>query len=142
MSKLFSKDISLCTQAVTWGLLAASLLTMIPGYPILVGAFLVCLGIFHSFQFARESNDILYSVLLPVKKCDVVRSKYAQVLLFEGIAFAIMAALTVVRMTLLGKAGPYLQNPMMNATPYFLSCVLLVFTFFNILFVGGFFKTA
>ena len=29
----------------------------------------------------------------------------------------------------------------MNATPYYLAFMLLVFTAFNILFVGGFFKT-
>ena len=142
MSKLFHKEISLCTQAVTWGLLAAVLLTLIPGYPILVGTFLVCLGIFHSFQYTNESNDILYSVLLPVRKRDVVRAKYVKVLLFEGIAFVITAVLTVIRMTLMADAGPYVTNPMMNATPYFLACVLLVFTAFNVLFVGGFFKTA
>ena len=142
MKKLFHKELSLCTQAVTWGLLAAVLLTMIPGYPILVGAFLACLGIFHSFQYTNESNDILYSVLLPVRKADVVRAKYAKVLLFEGIAFGIAALLTVLRMALLGHAGVYVTNPMMNATPYFLACGLLVFTAFNILFVGGFFKTA
>ena len=142
MHKLFHKDLSLCTQAVTWGLLAASLLVMVPGYPILVGVFLVCLGIFHSFQYANESNDILYSVLLPVKKRDVVKAKYAQVLLFEGIGYAVMVVLTVLRMTLLGNAGPYAANPMMNATPYFLACTLLAFTAFNVLFVGGFFKTA
>ena len=142
MGKLLHKELGLCTQAVTWGLLAAALLTMVPGYPILVGTFLICLGIFHSFQYANESNDILYSVLLPVRKSDIVKAKYVKVLLFEGIGFAIMAILTVLRMTLFGAAAPYTANAMMNATPYFLACALVIFAAFNVIFVGGYFKTA
>ena len=142
MSKLLHKELGLCTQAVTWGLLAAALLTMVPGYPILVGTFLICLGIFHSFQYANESNDILYSVLLPVRKSDIVKAKYVKVLLFEGIGFAIMAILTVLRMTLFGAAAPYTANAMMNATPFFLACALVIFAAFNVIFVGGYFKTA
>ena len=115
MSKLLHKELGLCTQAVTWGLLAAALLTMVPGYPILVGTFLICLGIFHSFQYANESNDILYSVLLPVRKSDIVKAKYVKVLLFEGIGFAIMAILTVLRMTLFGAAAPYTANAIKTA---------------------------
>ena len=49
---------------------------MIPGYPILCGAFFVCLGIFYTYQQARECDDITYTVLLPVRKRDVVTAKY------------------------------------------------------------------
>ena len=31
---------------------------------------------------------------------------------------------------------------MMNASPFYLGCVLLVFTAFNVLFIGGFLRTA
>lgn len=44
------------------------MMTMVPGYPILVGAFFVCFGVFQSFQNACVNNDILYTVLLPVKR--------------------------------------------------------------------------
>ena len=50
MKNLLIKDFRLSASALTYGFLAASLMTMLPGYPILMGAFFICLGIFHSFQ--------------------------------------------------------------------------------------------
>ena len=58
-------------------------MTLIPGYPILAGRFFITLGIFYTFQMARESNDILYTALLPCKKQDVVRAKYTFCVLIE-----------------------------------------------------------
>ena len=54
MKNLLIKDLRLSASALTYGFLAASLMTMLPGYPILMGAFFICLGIFHSFQDGRE----------------------------------------------------------------------------------------
>ena len=48
-------------------------MTLLPGYPILCGVFFITLGIFQSFQSAREANDIVFSALLPIAKRDVVK---------------------------------------------------------------------
>jgi hypothetical protein len=45
-------------------------------------------------------------------------------------------------MSLWNSAGVYMQNAMMNATPIYLALVLLIFAGFNVIFLGGFFKTA
>lgn len=142
MKDLLKKDLRLTVSPLTWFFLAAAGMTMLPGYPILVGAFFVCLGIFYTFQNAREANDTLYTVLLPVRKRDFVAAKYVLVCFFELLAFAGMALLTVLRMTLLANTAAYVQNALMNATPFYLAFVLLVFTAFNVCFLGGFFKTA
>ena len=141
MKNLLIKEMRLAASPLTYFFLAAALMTMLPGYPILMGAFFICMGIFQSFQNAREVNDTLYTVLLPVKKSDFVSAKFAFACLIQVIGFAVCAILTAVRMTLLSFAVPYTENALMNATPYFLSCVLLVFAAFNILFVGGFFRS-
>lgn len=142
MKNLLIKDFRLSASALTYGFLAASLMTMLPGYPILMGAFFICLGIFHSFQDGRETNDILFTVLLPVPKSDAVRSKYAFTCTIQMLGFLLMAILTVLRMTLLGNAEVYRSNAMMNAGPLFLAFVLLVFSAFNFIFLRCFFKTA
>ena len=77
MNKLLKKELRLTAAPITYFFLAFALMTLIPGYPILVGGFFITLGIFYTFQMARESNDILYTALLPCKKQDVVRAKYA-----------------------------------------------------------------
>ncbi len=142
MKNLMRKEILLSASPISFVFLLFSVMAMIPGYPILVGAFFICFGIFQSFQSACANNDILYTVLLPVKKTDVVKAKYGFTLLIQMLSFTITVILTFFRMTVLADAAPYTQNAMMNANPFFLAGNLLVFALFNGLFLGGFFKTA
>lgn len=142
MKNLLIKEFRLATLPLTYLFLLFSLMTFIPGYPILCGAFFVCLGIFQSYQRNREDNDILYSVLLPVSKKEVVVAKYIAVVLLQMTAFAICAVCTVVRMTFLSDVRVYTTNALMGANLVFLAFVLLIFAAFNMIFVGGFFKTA
>ncbi len=142
MKNLLLKEFKLATLPLTYLFLLFALMTFIPGYPILCGAFFVCLGIFQSYQKSREDNDILYSVLLPVSKKEVVIAKYITVVVLQITAFAICAVCTVVRMTFLSDVGIYTTNALMGANFVFLAFVLMIFTTFNVIFVGGFFKTA
>ena len=142
MKALLSKEIKLASSIISWLFIAFAAMTMIPGYPILVGAFFLCLGLFHSFQNWRENNDILYTALLPVKKTDVVKAKFSFVILIQLLYLALCLILTVLRMTLLKNSGVYVTNVMMNANQFYLGCILLVFAVFNLVFICGFFRTA
>lgn len=142
MKRLLKKELTLTAIPLTYCFLLFSAMTMIPGYPILLGAFFVCLGIFYTFQAGREQNDVLYTALLPVRKADVVRAKFAFTLVIQGAAFLLMAALTALRAAALRGAAVYADNPLMNANPAFLGYVLLMFALFNGVFLTGFFRTA
>lgn len=142
MRNLLIKELKLSTMALTYIFLAFALMTFIPGYPILCGAFFFCLGIFQSYQTSRENNDILYSVLLPVSKRDVVKAKYLSAAVLQMIMLALCAVCTVVRMVFMSDAGVYEANALMSANLVYLAFVLLIFAAFNIIFIGGFFKTA
>ncbi|MBQ3889697.1 MAG: ABC-2 transporter permease [Clostridia bacterium] len=142
MKELLKKEAFFTAPKLTWIFLAFAVMALIPGYPILTGAFYICFGLFQSYQTAREANDILYTAMLPVKKTAVVRAKFAFACLIEGIAFVLSSALTALRMTLLAHAAPYETNAMMNANVAFLGYMLLAFALFNLFFIGGFFKTA
>ena len=83
MNKLLKKELRLTAAPITYFFLAFALMTLIRGYPILGGGFFITLGIFYTFQMARESNDILYTALLPCKKQDVVLAKYTFCVLIE-----------------------------------------------------------
>lgn len=142
MKNLMRKEIKLSASPISFIFILFSVMAMIPGYPILVGAFFVCFGVFQSFQNGCLNNDILYTVLLPVKKTDAVKAKYGFTIMIQMSSFAIMVILTILRMTLMADVLPYAKNVMMNANQFFLAGNLLVFALFNWLFVGGFFKTA
>ena len=139
---LLFKELKLSASPITWLFILFGAMFMIPGYPVLCGAFFVTLGIFYSFQAARESNDILYSALLPVAKRDVVKGKYVFVCLVEAFGSLLMAAAVLLRMTWLAGAEVYLTNPMMNGNLYALGWALIIFGSFNLVFVAGFFRTA
>lgn len=142
MSALLKKEIKLSTLLLTWLFLAFSTMTFVPGYPILCAVFFITMGIFQSFQNAREANDTVFSALLPVAKRDVVKGKYQLVMLIELLGFALMAVFTILRMTFLSDVFIYRQNALMNANPFSLGMALVIFGLFNVVFVGGFFKTA
>ena len=142
MSALLRKEIRLSSMLLTWLFIGFGAMTLIPGYPILCGVFFITLGIYQSFQSAREANDILYSALLPVAKRDVVKGKYQFVMMVELCGFFLMAILTLFRMTVLKDAAVYRQNALMNANLFYLGAVLFIFGLFNVIFVGGFFRTA
>lgn len=142
MKKLLIKEATLCAAPITYIFIAFAAMAMIPGYPILVSAFFVCLGIFYSFQNGRESNDVLFTSLLPVRKSDVVRAKFMFCCAIELASLVLSVILTLIRMIFIGNASPYGENPMMNANFAYLGYTLIIFALFNIIFVATFFKTA
>ena len=68
MKSLLYKELKLSSLAVTYFFIAFGFMTFLPGYPILLGSFFVCMGIFYSFQFSRESNDPLSPCCCPWRK--------------------------------------------------------------------------
>lgn len=142
MNPLLKKETRLSASILSYLFLAFALMALVPGYPILCGAFFITLGIFQSFQSAREANDIVFSALLPIAKRDIVRGKFQFAVLIELAGVGIMAAATLLRMTALAESPVYRQNALMNANPFFLGLALLLFGLFNLIFIAGFFKTA
>lgn len=142
MKSMLQKELTLSASVLSYLFIAFGLMFFIPGYPILCGVFFVTLGIFQSFQTAREANDLVFSALLPVAKQDVVTGKFLFSCCIELCSALLMAGAVAVRMTLLQNAPVYRSNAMMNANLFALGMALLLFGLFNLLFLGGFFKTA
>lgn len=141
MSKMLMKEIKLAASPLTFLFLVFTLMTFIPSYPILVAAFFVSFGIFHTFQASRENNDTIYSVLLPISKRDIVKSKFIFTAAAELIGTVLFLVLTIVRMTALSDVAPYANNAMMNANLYYVGYCMIVFALFNLIFFRGFYKT-
>lgn len=142
MKNILIKEFRLSVSPISLIFILFAFMGLIPGYPILMGAFFVSMGIFQSYQLMRDQNDILYSALLPVRKKDVVSAKYISAAAIELSAFIIMCAVTAVRLTVFRDAAVYAENPLMPADLVFLGFSLLIFAEFNLIFLGGFFKTA
>jgi len=107
MRNIMRKELRLSASPLTYLFVAFGLMFLLPGYPILCGAFFVTLGIFQSFQTAREANDIVFSALLPIAKRDVVKGKFLFVCFIELCGFLLMAIVTALRMTVMSGAAVY-----------------------------------
>jgi hypothetical protein len=142
MINLLKKEMKLAASPLSYIFIAFGLMAFVPGYPILVGSFFLCLGLFQSFQNAREANDITYTSLLSVAKSDIVRAKYAFCIVVEFGYFILTAVVVLIRMTVLSESDVYRNNVLMNANLVYLGFVLLILGLFNLIFIGGFFKTA
>ena len=142
MRDIMVKEIRLSASPLAFLFIVFGLMFFIPGYPVLCGVFFVTLGLYHSFQAAREANDIVFSALLPIAKKDVVKGRYLFVCFIEISSFFLMIIATATRMTALADSSVYRTNALMNANPFALGVALLIFGLFNWIFVGGFFKTA
>lgn len=142
MHKLLIKELKLTASAITYFFILFGIMFFIPGYPVLCGAFFSTLGIYKSFEAAREANDTVFSALLPVAKKDVVKGKYAFVCVIELCTILVMCIPVILRMSVLSDSSVYRNNFMMNANLFALGAAFILFGLFNLIFVGGFFKTA
>lgn len=142
MINLLKKEMKLAASPLSYIFIVFGLMAFVPGYPILVSSFFVCLGLFQSFQSAREANDITYTILLSVAKEDIVKAKYTFCVAVELSYFILTASAVLIRMTLLSETAVYRENALMNANLVYLGFVLLILGLFNLIFVGVFFKTA
>ena len=142
MRDILLKETKLSASPLSYLFIIFGFMFFLPGYPILCGAFFVTLGIFYSFQTSREANDIVFSVLLPIAKKDVVKGKYLFVCFIEACALILMTVTVIFRMTFLLELSAYRNNELMNANLFALGAALFIFGLFNLVFVGGFFKTA
>ena len=142
MKAFLNKEMRLSASILSYLFIAFAFMALLPGYPILCSVFFITLGIFQSYQNAREANDIVFSALLPVAKRDVVKGKFLFAVFIELAGVLIMAVLTFIRMTALSGSAVYRQNALMNANPFFLGMALLIFGLFNLIFISGFFRTA
>lgn len=74
MKQLLKKEFTFTALPLCYLFLLFSGMTMIPGYPIAMDSFFLCLALFQSMQSRREQNDLSYTLLLPVSKKQVVRA--------------------------------------------------------------------
>lgn len=135
MKKLLQKEWKLAfhvTVALFWLL---SAMVMIPSYPYYVICFYTILGLFFVCLTGRENNDLTYTLMLPVKKSDVVRARIAFAVMVEGIQLLAMVPFLWLRQA--AGLGP---NPVgMDANVALPGFCLLLFGLFNLMFFPAYF---
>ncbi|MGN0404361.1 MAG: ABC-2 transporter permease [Bariatricus sp.] len=141
MRNILRKEVRLGTLTIVYFFVLFGFMFLLPGYPVLCGAFFLTLGLYQNFRYARECNDLVFSVLLPIAKQDVVKGKFAFSCMIEMCCFALMFVSVLVRMTVFSDSPVYRGNALMNANLFALGMALVLFGVFNLVFIGSFFRT-
>lgn len=68
MYDLLYKELRLAAHPSVFVFLFMGALVLIPAYPYGVVIFFGALGLFQTFMFDRETRDVFYTALLPVRK--------------------------------------------------------------------------
>lgn len=97
MKALLYKELRLAMHPICYVFIALfPLMILIPSYPLGIGFIyiLACYPIlFLGANKGQQSNDLLYSVLLPVRKKDIVKARIATVIIMQVAFIVLMTAL-------------------------------------------------
>ena len=138
MATLLKKELRLALHPMNLFFLALSALVLVPNYPYYVTFFYTTLGIFMMFQTARENRDIFYMMLLPVRKRELVRARFALVMLIE-----LAQAVCCLPFMCLRSTYASLNNAVgIEANLAFLGISFVMLGVFHLIFLPGFYKTA
>lgn len=130
MKKLLMKELRLALHPtnVIFPLFAAMLL--IPSYPYYVAFFYTSLGVFFTCLTGRENRDIEYTLLLPVRRADVVRARILLAVLLE----IAQVVLSIPFALLNRRLSPFGNMVGMEANIALFGLVLAMYGLFNVVF--------
>ena len=138
MCKLLQKELRLAAHPTLYIFMCMGALLLIPAYPYGVVFFFSMMGVFQSTMYARETRDIYYSALLPIRKGDVVKSKLF-VTVFAQLGQLLLSLPFAFLRTLYLPEG----NPVgIEANAAFYGFALALYGVFNLIFFARFYRTA
>ena len=134
--KLLKKELRLALHPTSIIFLFLSAMVLIPNYPYYVIFFYTGLAVFFICLNGRENHDITYSLLLPIRKADVVKARFLLVSLLECLQIVIAIPFIIIKQQL-----PISQNVVgMDANMAFLGMGLLMLGIFNLIFFSIYYK--
>lgn len=130
MKKLLLKELRLALQPVNLIFLCLSAMLLIPNYPYYVTFFYTSLGLFFMCQAGRENHDIDFTMMLPIRRRDLVRARLISAVAVElaqvtaAVPFAMVNQLLYPQGNLAG----------MDANAAFFGLALIMLGLFNLAF--------
>jgi ABC-2 type transport system permease protein len=137
MKNLLYKEFNLAIHPAFLLMLLFGVLLLIPQWPFLIALmYLFFIAIPNIFTFCKVQNDVLFSVLLPIRKKDVVMARMMSIVLLELLQILVAAVFAVLHMKLYGP-GNFLLDP----NYAFFGLALVMYAVFNVFFFPMFYKT-
>jgi hypothetical protein len=138
MKNLLYKEFKLAAHPAYLFLVLCTMM-LIPNYPGYVPFMYICLSIFFIFLNGRENKDIFYTVLLPVRKRDIVKARCLTIAIVELVQIVLATPLAILANHLYHNAG---NQAGIDLNVAFFGSVFLFFAVFNITFLPIFYRSA
>lgn len=136
MKNFLYKELKLCISPINYLFILFTTMILIPNYPCYVPFFYISLSIFFIFNNAELNKDIQYSMILPITKKDIVKSRCLIIFSYEVICilFTIPFAILITKLVPAGnQAG-------INANVAFYGLLSIPLTAFNYIFLNCYYK--
>jgi len=138
MKGLLIKEFRLVIHPLFYLLLLCGGLLMIPQWPYLIALmYLFFIAVPNIFSNSKAQNDIGFSVLLPVRRKDIVKARVMSVAALELMQIAVAAVFGALNLAIY-PAGNFLMEP----NPAFFGFAFAMYGVFNVVFFPMFYKTA
>lgn len=136
MRNLLLKEFKLAMHPTAIIFLSLSAMLMIPNYPYYVTFFYTGLAIFFTCLNGRENNDIFYTMLLPVRKKDIVKSRFLFVIILQLIQVLLAVPFAILRQSF-NLPGNQVG---MDANIAFFGLSFIMLGIFNLVFFNIYYK--
>lgn len=137
ISNLINKELRLAAHPNLFVFALLGVLVIVPAYPYGIVFLFGCLGPYITFTYGRETNDIYYTALMPVKKRDAVKGKCLLIVLAQLVQVLVSLPFAVLRVGLLPNGNPV----GIEANVAFYGFGFMIYAVFNLVFLTQFFKT-
>lgn len=136
MNNFLYKELKLCLSPINWLFLSFPLMLLIPNYPCYVPYFYTCLSSFFIFNNGELNKDMQYSLVLPIKKGDIVKSRCLLIFAYEVASIILGIPLALISVKVIGAGNAAGIDP--NVAFFGLLCIPL--TLFHFVFFTNFYK--
>ena len=138
MKNLIYKELKLTIDPWTYIMPLLCVLLLIPDWPYFIAYMYIFITIPVTFVVSKENKDTFFTVLLPVRKKDVVRARFISVIIMELIYIIISIPFVILNNSLHPFGSAWLLDP----NPAFIGLVFIMYAIFNTIFLSLFYKTA
>lgn len=139
MRELIYKEFKLAKHPTMFIFPIFAAMLLIPSYPYALAFMYTILAVFYMFLSARENNDVLFTVLLPIRKRDAVKARFAIVLIMEIVQVIVCIPFAIIS----SKINPNIagNSAGIEANAALFGFALIMFAVFNLIFLPMFYKT-
>ena len=138
MKNLLYKELRLAIHPVALFMPLLGAMLLIPEYPYFIAFMYVFITIPIIFTVGKENKDVYFSVLLPVRKRDIVKARVITVIALELLQIIIAVPFAMLN----NQLYPYGNAMLMDANLALFGFVFIMYAVFNLIFFTQFYKTA